>query len=549
PESTRPMTRRAARWTALAGALALAACAPPAERAPRGLVLISIDTLRADHLGAYGYHRPTSPFFDRLAERGALFERAIVQLPGTLPSHMSIFTGLYPAEHGVYPPDSVLSGDIPTLPEVLRAHGLRTAGFTEGGYVDGHYGFARGFERFAADAGGDARAIETTFAHGLDFLSGLAADQRFFLFLHTYVVHDPYDPPPPYPELFWQGAPPPDAFPPTGPNLTAVNRGTRSVSPATVRYFEALYDGSIRYLDDQLAAFFAGLEGLGLTDETAIVLTSDHGEEFLEHGKLVHQQIYQETVRVPLLVIEPGRRTGARVAALVESVDLAPTLWELAAVPAPPASSGRSLVHLLRRPADAHRGEAYSEQFGAPTRGLYRFDDGRLWHQVQARSPAVDGGHWVEREATFDVRGGRLDLALHTYHEARTLEVRVDGVRHGFFDLPLDRRIERSLALPPGFHRVTLVVPTCTSPAVLGLSVDRRCLGFRLLAGDLGWTDLFDVDADPGERVNLAERHGVVVDALAERLSGLAWRPRAAAGRDALAPELRRRLEALGYLQ
>jgi hypothetical protein len=155
----------------------------------------------------------------------------------------------------------------------------------------------------------------------------------------------------------------------------------------------------------------------------------------------------------------------------------------------------------------------------------------------------------VEHEATFDARGERLDLSLHTYLEPRTIEVRVDGVRHGFFDLPLDTQVEHQLVLPPGLHRISLAVPTCTTPATLGLSADRRCLGFRLLAGDLGWTDLFDVEADSGERVSLAERHGVVVDALQERLAALRFELRAAAGRSELAPELRRQLEALGYLQ
>ncbi len=543
------MTRRAARWIAGACLLLPTGCALRSERPARGIILVSVDTLRADHLGAYGYERPTSPFFDELAARGTLFERAIVQLPGTLPSHMSIFTGLYPAEHGVYPPDNVLAPDVPTLPEVLRAHGFWTAGFTEGGYVDGHYGFERGFDRFADDADKGPRTVETTFERGLDFLASLERDVRFFLFLHTYVVHDPYDPPLPYAGLFWEGPPPAEAWEPTGPNLTAVNRGERAATPATVRYFEALYDGSIRYFDDQLRAFFGRLDELGLTNETTIVLTSDHGEEFFEHGKLVHWQIYQETTRVPLLVLEPGRSSGARVAALVESVDLAPTLWELAAVSSPPESSGKSFVHLLRRPTGEHRDQAYSEQFGWPVRGLYRLEDGRLWHQVQQRIPAQDNGHWVEREATFDVQGERLDLTLHAFREPRTVEIRIDGARFGFLDLALDKLVQRTLTLPPGLHRLTLASPTCTSAQAEGQGGDRRCLSFRLLAGEMGWTDLYDLGADPAEQVNMAEQHATIVGELARHLAALTWRPRAAVPRDELAPELRRQLEALGYLQ
>jgi len=140
----------------------------------RGLILISIDTLRADALGAYGYDLPTSPFFDQLAGRGTLFERAVIQYPSTLTSHMSIFTGLYPQEHQVLPPSTVLSAAIPTIPELLQTHGFRTAGHTEGGFVAGGYGFSRGFDEFTDTAYRQDTDIERTFDRGLSFLRSLA---------------------------------------------------------------------------------------------------------------------------------------------------------------------------------------------------------------------------------------------------------------------------------------------------------------------------------------------------------------------------------------
>ncbi|MGB5175506.1 MAG: sulfatase-like hydrolase/transferase, partial [Thermoanaerobaculia bacterium] len=155
----------------------------------RGYILISIDTLRADHLGAYGYDRDTSPFLDSLAASGTLFERAVVQYPSTLTSHMSIFTGLYPQEHEVLPPSTVLSGEIETLPEIFQRHGFRTAGHTEGGFMAGGYGFARGFDEFTDTAYGSDTDVERTFRRGLDSLQSLEADEPFFLFLHTYAVH------------------------------------------------------------------------------------------------------------------------------------------------------------------------------------------------------------------------------------------------------------------------------------------------------------------------------------------------------------------------
>ena len=151
----------------------------------RGQILISLDTLSAAHLGAYGYELPTSPFFDALAARGALFENAFVQYPSTLVSHMSIFTGLYPQQHGVYPPSYRLSPAIATLPERFAAAGFRTAGHTEGGFVGHGYGFARGFDEFTDPRVEHTTDIEKTLEKGLAFLRRLGAEDRFFLFLHT----------------------------------------------------------------------------------------------------------------------------------------------------------------------------------------------------------------------------------------------------------------------------------------------------------------------------------------------------------------------------
>ncbi len=166
------------------------------EPAPtRGYILISIDALRADHLGLYGYPKPTSPFLDELARRATVFDHAFAQVPSTLPSHMSMFTGLYPAEHGVFPPSAVLAPEIRTLPEILLHAGFRTAGHTEGGYVQGGYGFARGFGEWTDTPYADDTDVERTFGRGVAFLQSVQPGERFFLFLHTYTVHDPYWPP------------------------------------------------------------------------------------------------------------------------------------------------------------------------------------------------------------------------------------------------------------------------------------------------------------------------------------------------------------------
>ena len=359
--SRRPSFARSVRLAmAVAAALAsLAGCAGSgpetdearsAPRPTRGYILISLDTLGAKHLGAYGSRRPTSPFFDSLAARGMLFENAFVQYPSTLVSHMSIFTGLYPQQHGVYPPSYRLSPEIGTLPERFSQAGFRTAGHTEGGFVGHGYGFARGFDEFTDPRVKHTTDIEKTFEKGLAFLRGLGAEDRFFLFLHTYSIHDPYEPPEPYASLFWPGEPPSSM---TGLPIGGVNAGLVDVDDREIDYFQALYDGGVRYADDVLAGSSTSCASSMLEEQTTIVVTSDHGEEFRQHGRVGHTQLYPETLHVPLLVLHPDLPDGRRVPELVQSIDLAPTLLEMAGVEPLVGAAGRSLVPLMERPAAA----------------------------------------------------------------------------------------------------------------------------------------------------------------------------------------------------
>ncbi len=417
----------------------------------RGVILISVDTLRADHLGCYGYSRDTSPFIDSLASRGVLFENAYVQLPGTLPSHMSIFTGLHPAEHNVYPPDGVLSDRIKTLPEVFLANGFRTAGHTEGGYVNGDFGFARGFNEFNDQALFIETDLERTFARGLEFLQRQAKEDRFFLFLHTYSVHDPYADlrmelahfPPAYGSLYWQGEPPEGAVEPTGPLLTKLNESSTPPSAEVTEYYRAAYDAQIRYLDDVLSGFVAALEGMGLMDEVTIVLTSDHGEELGEHGKFLHSQIYRETLHVPLIVLHPGLEGGRRIRELVQSIDLAPTLYQLAGIESIPRMSGASLVPLLTHGENPGPREAVVESLDASQRrSLVQQTEEGVFQLLWTRQESREDGLWMSQEVVFDTFDETFVASVESFHRPRRLEVLVDGQPYDEVGLELtkDRR-------------------------------------------------------------------------------------------------------------
>jgi arylsulfatase A-like enzyme len=346
----------------------------------RGYILISLDTLRADRLSSYGYERPTTPFLDSLADRSILFENAIVQYPSTLTSHMSIFTGLYPSQHSVYPPESILSPEIETLPEAFARAGFRTAGFAEGGYMRGRYGFRRGFETFGSRDRRSRDQMTKTVARGIHFLEELGDDESFFLFLHTYSPHAPYEPPEGYVDLYWKKEIP-ETFAPTGPRLAEHNATGELLPDDVLSYFSALYDATINYVDDALAELFEHLERLGLDADTTIVITSDHGEEMQEHGKMNHTQIYHETLHVPLIVIHPDLERGERVATLVQSIDIAPTLLGLAGIEPSMPLPGHDLIETAFNDTTIEQPEAWSHTGKSKRkRSLYRHSDDRLLH-------------------------------------------------------------------------------------------------------------------------------------------------------------------------
>jgi arylsulfatase A-like enzyme len=365
------------------------------------LVLISIDTLRADRLGAYGYVLPTSPALDaRLAARGTVFEDVFSQSPKTTPSHMTLLTSLYPSVHGVElweegRTGTALNPAVHTLAEVLKAAGWDTAAFTGGGNVHRSRGFDHGFDEYR-HSGQLARALSW-----LDARRG----HRFFLFFHTYEVHDPYLPAPHWQAEFVHGG---------GPRLLdTVDRLRRngggwehahrvfweSVGANDAddrRTLSALYDAAIRTMDERtLGPLLDRLDTLGLADDTLVVFTSDHGEAFGEHGAFLHDDLYAGTLRVPLVLRFPGRvPPGRRVPDRARLLDVMPTVLELLGVPAPAGLQGRSLAPLLRDGPAAAPPPAISEY---NNRAI-----GRIFESVRDG----DAAYIVDRDAEqlFDLR-------------------------------------------------------------------------------------------------------------------------------------------------
>lgn len=315
---------------------------------PHPVIIFDLDTLRADRLGCYGNLRATSPVMDSLAEEGVLFEWAFSQAPTTPPSQASILTSLYPSSHGVKGKKDRLAQEITTLAEVFAAHGFATGAFVDGGYMNRGFGILQGFQTKVDRRGGLAEIGPKA----LQWMRDHAAED-FLLLIHTYDVHTPYDPPEPWRSLFLEGlAPPTPGFEPTALAMETIRQSARSDRPLTlpendVAYALALYDAGIRYVDDWIGKFVSELQELGLYDRSTLVVISDHGEEFQEHGSVLHEKLYSTVTRVPLIIRSPMALGGSRIQDVVETIDLMPTLLELVGASAPEESQGRSLAALL----------------------------------------------------------------------------------------------------------------------------------------------------------------------------------------------------------
>lgn len=337
-----------------------------AQRDPNVLILV-IDALRPDHLGSYGYARPTSPNLDALAKRGVLFTDAVSPSSYTRAAVPSIFTSVHPAAHGVFSQGrqvEVLSDEYTTLAEVLKARGYRTAAFMPNPSLHHSFNFVQGFDLYDDDFRGGkgpayevnetARKINGRF---LRWLRGDGSDpaKPFFAYLHYRDVHAPYVPPPPYDRM----------FPKTGEGrqLTRAEIQAQPLDIRTPQRFRDLdsyisrYDGEIRYTDERIAELLATLKKEGLLDNTVLFVTADHGETFLEHGAWTHgTDVYEELLRVPLLLVLPEEKhAGQRVEVPVQTTDLYPTVLALLGAEIPAGLQGRSLFEAIEGGADPHR--------------------------------------------------------------------------------------------------------------------------------------------------------------------------------------------------
>ena len=358
--------------------VALLSQSPP----PPNVLLITIDTVRADHLGAYGYARAATPAVDRLAREGVRFLDATSQAPLTGPAHAALLTGIYPARIGVRDnattpvPDSAT-----TAAELFKSLGYRTGGFVGAFILTAPYGFAQGFDTFDADFPGFSDSLKLQVQRRGDavvdaavkWLDGGGA-QPFFGWVHLYDAHAPYDPPPPF----------------------------------AARFKAAPYDGEIAYVDACIGRLIAALERSGRLDRTLVTVVADHGESLGEHGEQEHGMfLYDGVLRIPWIMRLPGHaHAGATIAEQVRAIDLLPTIAAIARVPMPRVD-GENVAGLLEGKARKDVPSSYAETFYP------------RWHYGWSELKSIRGDRWkyldAPKQEVYDLRADpeeRRNVAL-----------------------------------------------------------------------------------------------------------------------------------------
>jgi arylsulfatase A-like enzyme len=393
------------------------------------IVILAVDALRADHLGCYGYHRPTSPNIDQIAAGGVLCENFFCAGLPTQPSFTSLYTGQHPIRHGIVSHGGAakLATDTPTLAQIALRNGYTTCAIDN--LMRDRLWFGRGYE-FYIDPG-QRRVLSLCVT--AEELNGRAIpwirqhkDEPFFLFMHYWDPHTPYNAPDKYRKLFYNGG---DPYDPENTSLdsfweTPFGTLARDTWLATddgivtdPAFIEAMYDQEIRHVDDGIAELVAAIDDLGLGENTIIAIIGDHGESMTEHGIFFdHWGLYESTLHIPLIVRAPGRvPAGSRLTPLLQNHDLAPTLLEAAGLPVPRSMDGQSFWNLLTgKSADGGRDEIVccectlqakwclrthdykfilareEDVYGNPLRELYDLrSDPKEEHNIAAQQPQV----------------------------------------------------------------------------------------------------------------------------------------------------------------
>lgn len=344
---------------------------------PANVILVTISSLRADHVGCFGYQRDTTPNLDTFSKNNILFRNAFATSGWMMPAHGSVFASLYPSVHGATHIDRSLGHQHHTLAEILKDNGYYCVGFCCNPRLDQEHGFAQGFDLYddysvsimlQSLAFGNEQINEINKQRTNALINDAAigwlqnnTNEPFFMFVHYYDNHWDYLPPSPYDKLY-------------DPNYDGPISGTEiareplfSNPPAQkdIRHIVALYDGEVRQTDSDLGEMLKYLKDKGLLGNSIVIILGDHGEQFYEHGHTSHHGVYEELIHIPLALSIPGTGPkGKTIDSLVSQVDILPTILDYLRIPIPDACQGRSFKPLIEGQADAVNEFVFAEYTG-----------------------------------------------------------------------------------------------------------------------------------------------------------------------------------------
>ena len=448
--------------------------APPPTRDMPNVLLITIDTLRADHLGCYGNSSIQTPSIDRLASEGVLFLNATSQVPLTLPSHTSILTSTYPPIHGVR--DNAryrFDRTVPTLAEILKERDYLTSAFIGAFVLDSRFGLGAGFDTYNDEiqnqalyyffsasppfvlAGGmklagilppqkPERPADRTTRAAIDWIRE-NREKRFFLWLHYYDPHGPLNPPSPYDTLYVEPGTDRKEFQRNVERYAAVqsHSDTRDLTRDELEGIRALYRGEVAFSDHWVGILMAELEALEIADRTLVVLTADHGESQAEHNYLGHTvELYQEIMRVPLIFRQTDvLPAGKRVDRFVQSIDIAPTVLGFLGIDIPPTCQGRSLAGMIAGEGDSgpdpwayletHHAQKNTDRLIGITCGEYKYirsleGDREELYRISTDPREADNLAGGDPERLAAMRKNLLVLLEEMGNEAQSREIPLD---------------------------------------------------------------------------------------------------------------------------
>jgi len=477
------------------------------------VILIVIDTLRADHLGCYGYSRNTSPEIDKLSKEGIIFKNMVAQSSWTKPSTASILSGLYPKNHGAMTGKGRLPEEIHLLSEILRGYGYHSYAFVGNIHVSQAAGFNQGFKEFFYFQEKDVKVVPNIFVRSDELNNSLASFIRQlddtsnnFIYIHYMDPHHPYLPKEKHfskenKKRFTNAFSLPKA-------ISSMNEEERRIL-----LIEAInaYDDEILYNDKMIGNMVRMLKKKNMYSNSIIIITSDHGEEFFEHGNFTHgKSLYDEQLKVPLIIHMPGK-THKTINEIANQVDILPTILSLLEIPIPKNIDGIDLLNNKRTPNLASYAELSINQL---TISSIRTSKYKLIEGVTFPFDRKKKNHrWFKERALIETNDDSLELVIKSFYKNRKVRVLSDGIPIDTFTINTKKQVF-NIRLPDSKRKKMVAIESltpCHVPRQLKISNDKRCLAFCIFNSrnvnaksllSARYLEYYTLTEDPGEKNN-----------------------------------------------